>query len=465
MEAEMAELNDPASWAQRQFGAVALGDRRLNRRAVLVGEAMARRGGCLTGVRDDSAASKAFYRLLDEDDVTFAALTEPHRLMVRHAAAACVGPVLFVQDQTYLDFTAHPATEGLGPIASPNQKGAALGRGFVAQTCLALEARDGRLLGLANLELTVRPLVSNRERGETRAQRERRRNESDVWFETLAHIGRPPADSVWISVGDRDSDCFRYFRQARDAGWHVLARLCHDRTIVELDDASGQVQHLLPHLRGLAPAAAIALAPTPKTPWRPALTLSVAWTRVRLLAPRKGPWCKAAALECWLVRAWASEPELEWLLLSTLPVDTADAATDLIAWYACRWRVEEYHKALKTGCGYEKARLRHADRLEALLGFCALVAVRLLALREDARRDPDAPATTVASPLAVALVAARRHLPCDSMTAGTFWRAVAGLGGFLGRKCDGPPGWLTLWRGWMIVCEWCWAVECATNLP
>lgn len=129
-----------------------------------------------------------------------------------------------------------------------------MGRGFVAQTCLAMEASSGRLLSLSNLALTMRPEASNHERDETRTQRMKRRNEADVWFETLTHIGTPPAGAVWISVGDRDSDCFRYFRQARDAGWHVLARLCHDRLIVEFDDASGTVRHLLPHLRGLAPA-------------------------------------------------------------------------------------------------------------------------------------------------------------------------------------------------------------------
>jgi hypothetical protein len=82
--------------------------------------------------------------------VSLAALTEPHRLMVCTAAAQVDDVVLFVQDQTYLDFTAHPATRGLGPIASPNRKGVSLGRGFVAQTCLALEATGGRLLGLAD---------------------------------------------------------------------------------------------------------------------------------------------------------------------------------------------------------------------------------------------------------------------------------------------------------------------------
>lgn len=222
---------------------------------------MARRGGGLTGVRDDWATSKAFYRLLVEGSVTFAALTEPHRLMVRHAAVAGAGPVLFVQDQTYLDFTAHPATEGLGRIAAPNRAGAALGRGFVAQTCLA------------NLELTVRPEASNRE---TITQRKKRRNEADIWFETLARIGPPPTGAVWISASDRDSDCFRYFRQARDAGWHVLARLCHDRLVIALDDASGTVQHLLPYLRGLPATATIPLEPTARTPWRTALTLSAA---------------------------------------------------------------------------------------------------------------------------------------------------------------------------------------------
>lgn len=232
---------------------------------------MARRGGGLTGVRDDWATGKAFYRLLVEGNVTFAALTEPHRLMVRHAAVAGTGPVLFVQDQTYLDFTAHPATEGLGRIAAPNR--AALGRGFVAQTCLAMAAQDGHLFGLANLELTVRPEASNRE---TITQRKKRRNEADIWFETLARIGPPPTGAVWISASDRDSDCFRYFRQARDAGWHVLARLCHNRLVIALDDASGTVQHLLPYLRDLPATATIPLEPTARAPWRPALTLSVA---------------------------------------------------------------------------------------------------------------------------------------------------------------------------------------------
>ena len=166
-----------------------------------------------------------------------------------------------------------------------------------------------------------------------------------------------------------------------------------------------------------------------------------------------------------MLRAWDAAAGVEWLLLSMLPVTNAGEAMRTVQWYICRWRVEEFHKALKTGCRYESARLREADRLSALLGFSALIAVRLLMLRDDMRGPPrTAPAVSVVSPLAVALVARRRDLPEEGMTTRIFWRAVADIGGFLGRKGDGEPGWLTLWRGWRQVSEWCWAVECATSL-
>ena len=167
-------------------------------------------------------------------------------------------------------------------------------------------------------------------------------------------------------------------------------------------------EHLLAHLRGRPAMAQVRVDPTQAAPWRPQLTLEVAWTHVHLLAPRLGPWRTATPVECWLVRAWDVAADVEWLLLSTVPVTEAAQATRCVQWYACRWRVKEFHKALKTGCRYEAALLREADRLSAWLGFLALIAVRLLVLRDDARTSPDAPAESVASPLAVGLVAQRR---------------------------------------------------------
>jgi hypothetical protein len=221
---ETPMMSDPRDWAERQWGACELGDRRRPRRAVIIGESLARCASSEAGVRDDLAAHRALYRRSDRNEVSVAALTEPQRLMACTAAAQVADGVLFVQDQTDLDFTAHPATRGLGPIASPNRKGVSLGRGFVAQTCLALEATGGRRLGLADRQLAVRPPESRRHRGETEFQRGGRHDEADVWLETLTHLGQPPAAATWISVGDRDSEVFRDIRQARDPGWHGLAR-------------------------------------------------------------------------------------------------------------------------------------------------------------------------------------------------------------------------------------------------
>src|SRR5207253_4213779 len=112
-------------------------------------------------------------------------------------------------------------------------------------------------------------------------------------------------------------------------------------------------------------------------------------------------------------------------------------ALERIEWYRLRWVVEEYHKALKTGCAMEQRQLQSAQGLLALLGFLAIVAVRLLQLRTVARTAPDTPATQVIEPELVETVVRFRGGSTDRMNADQVWRAVAGGGGLLGRKGDG----------------------------
>jgi hypothetical protein len=186
---------------------------------------------------------------------------------------------------------------------------------------------------------------------------------------------------------------------------------------------------------------------------RPArLDLTVSWLPVRVQPPRLGPWHEAEPLVCWLIRAWSGD--IEWLLLSTVPVDDAEAAAEVVRWYGHIWLVEEYHKALKTGCRYEQSQLRTRDRLLALLGFLSLIAVRLLTVRDAARTRPLTPAVNVVPILLVRLVAAHFGLEAADLTISEFSRRVAMVGGFLGRKGDGEPGWQTLWKGWVEVLQW-----------
>jgi hypothetical protein len=123
---------------------------------------------------------------------------------------------------------------------------------------------------------------------------------------------------------------------------------------------------------------------------------------------------------------------------------------DIAQLYGFRWNSEEYHKALKTGCRTESRQLKAAGRLEALVALTGVVAVRLLQLKSLARTNPEIPAKRVVPRVWLAMLKlARKNLSrVHDLTVGQFYREVAKLGGFLGRKSDGEPGWITIWRGW-----------------
>ena len=154
------------------------------------------------------------------------------------------------------------------------------------------------------------------------------------------------------------------------------------------------------------------------------------------------------AVELREVQPPAGATPLRWVLYTFETVTTVADARRVIGWYELRPTIEDYHKALKTGCHVERRYYETAARLERVTGLLSVVAVRLLQLKTAARETPDRPAVEVAPAQWVKLVQLARRKPVNPrITLREFVRAVAGLGGHLGRKCDGEPGWITLWRG------------------
>jgi hypothetical protein len=151
---------------------------------------------------------------------------------------------------------------------------------------------------------------------------------------------------------------------------------------------------------------------------------------------------------------------VEWILLTSLPVESFGDAWRILGYYEKRWLIEEWHKALKSGCRVECRQLKSKEGLERITGLLSVVAVRLLQLKSAARTNPDCPASRVIPRQWIKmLVAARKRLKLTNvaaMTIGEFYRELARLGGFMGRKSDGEPGWITIWRGWQklytLVC-------------
>jgi hypothetical protein len=164
---------------------------------------------------------------------------------------------------------------------------------------------------------------------------------------------------------------------------------------------------------------------------------------------------KQPAIAAWIVRAWevdappAIKEPIEWILITSVPTSTVEDALERVRWYTCRWLVEDYHQCLKTGCAIEKRQLDRGADIERLLGFLGPIAGRLLQLRNLARSLPEIQAITYIDPLVIQMLQLRLpQLAGKSLTLAEFWRAVAQLGGHLGRRRDGPPGWRTIWRGW-----------------
>jgi Transposase DNA-binding/Transposase DDE domain/Transposase Tn5 dimerisation domain len=411
-------LDEARRWAETQFGTADLGDARRTHRLVSTMAAIARAPDeSLPRQLGSLAETKAGYRLFDCGAVTRTAVMDPHVAQCR-AAAARHPIVLMVHDDTILDLSLHRTLKGAGRVGDDR------GTGFLAHSCLAVLPL-GATLGLAHQTIWARP-----PKGATPETRE-----SAVWAETVETIGRPPDGTAFVSVGDRAADIFAHLERVREAGWDAVVRAARERRLVQ---GGGSLTAL---------RAARAMGASSIRTKTGEAVVCVAWRELALLPPRNGPQGRTP-IRVRGVRVW--NDRLEWLLVTTRPVESLDQALEIVSWYTRRWIVEEFHKAWKTGCRAEERRLTQAERLVPLLGALAIVAVRLLTLRAAARRDSTAPADAPAA--ARKVLAAQLQRPAEGFeTNRAFLRGVAQLGGFLARKSDGDPGWQTLWKGWSVL--------------
>lgn len=449
-------LQDETKWAEAQWRDVRLGDVRRCARAVKMGAQLAALpSGSLPQQAGSWGEVKAAYRLLNEADVTHEALSQRHWEGSLEAARGAPGVVLFIQDGSELSYSQHRAATGLGPIGNGQ------GRGFELHSCLAVEAQTQTVLGLAGQRVWTRESLmrERRARGETIV-----RTEGGVWAATLAALGAVPqaCRQRWVSVGDRNSDIFSYLKNAQSLSWECLLRVSKVRQVL----LGGEKTTLVDGLRRLAPQTTTTLIKRGRDGQpRRSIELNVAWSAVTLCAPvrdRSGGSVAGYGLRVWESRA--DGEALEWLLFTTLPVTSAEQAQRYVYWYSLRWLIEEYHKALKTGCAVEQRQLTSAHALKNVLAFLAVVAVRLLQLRCLARSHPTEQAAGRVDPSLLHCLAARFGTDPATMTVHTFWHSVARLGGFLARRHDGDPGWQTLWKGWLRLQDMAWAGSPVTVL-
>jgi hypothetical protein len=162
------------------------------------------------------------------------------------------------------------------------------------------------------------------------------------------------------------------------------------------------------------------------------------------------------------INAPHGEKPIEWLLLTSLPIDTVEQAIQVITWYLCRWQIEIFFKILKSGCGVEELQLQTVDRLKPALALYMIIGWRILAMTMLGRSCPDIPCTSIFDEdewRAVYVVVHRSPPPKIPPTLNEMIRMIASLGGFLNRKNDGHPGTKTIWIGLQRVKDFVIAME------
>ncbi len=451
MDAFMASVIwDTQTWAERTFGTCVLGDRRRNERLMkLAVQAVARPDGSLPDQTELWGDCKAAYRLFNCDKISFQDIISPHCQLTRESCLEGETK-LIICDTTEVDFANLSKATGLGPIGNGSR------RGFFLHTGLMIDDDTHRIEGLAGQKVFYRTVRTGKPTKKHRRRKEER--ESAVWGQVIDQVGAPPKGVTWIHVCDRGADDIEVMWKAlnNQCGFLIRAARLH-RKVMTLDGRVISLTECLSECEDHGQRKIEVLA-NATSPARTA-TVTLHYTNVDLPLPKVvTPWLKATLPTRPLLRVGVVElrevnppkgcTPIRWVLYSHSPVNNKREADKVIERYEQRPIVEDYHKALKTGCAVQKRQLQAADRLERIVALDSIVAVRLLQMKTAAHETPDRPAHELVPKRWIQLLQIVRNLPCDpGMTIYQFVRQLAGLGGFLLRKSDGEPGWITIWRG------------------
>lgn len=434
-----------SKWSDREVAVVGWTDRRHRKRmSLILADFAARPEVSIPQACRDWDRTKGAYRFLSNKKVDVDQMFAGHR---QATVARCSEHrrILAVQDTTELNFSHHPHTAGLGTIGNP------LNRGMMVHTLLAVTT-DGVPLGLLNQEVWTRD-PKDRGKAAQRHQRAIDEKESQRWLTGLeqAQTVIPPETQV-IVVGDRESDLFELFAVKRHSHAHLLVRVRHRNRAVEGCDAPLESCLLA------QPAETVLEREIPtKTGSRLRVAkLEMRWAALTLQPPA-GKGIQGIPLTFVSLReieapSSVSEP-IDWLLVTSVEIARLAEALELVDWYCCRWRIEEYHRTLKTGCRIEERQLEEVDRLRKLLVCYSIVSWRLLWLTYTARKTPGDSCERVLNRAEWEVLCVQtdpqHRLPSEPPTLSAAVRLIGRLGGHLGRKGDGPPGTQTLWRGLM----------------
>ena len=402
------------------------------------------------------ANTKAAYRFFSNDRVSEADILAGHFQSTRERAAAAEGLVLVLHDTTEFSYQ-REKPEAIGITKSINSGRDKAGRlrshtvcGILMHSSLAVTI-EGVPLGLAAVKFWTRKKFKGtaalkKKVNPTRIPIEKK--ESVRWLENLKQstqlLDQP---GRCIHIGDRESDIYELFCAAQEIGTHFLIRTCVDRlagdgdhTIAdEMDEVAVKGLHRIEvRDRNGDPDEAV---------------LEIRYRKIRVLPPI-GKQNRYPALTLTVIHAEErgtpkNRKRIEWKLITDLPVGSRTDAIEKLEWYALRWKIEVFHKILKSGCKAEESKLRTAQRLTNLISLFCILSWRVFWVTMLNRSTPDAPPTFALTAIEIGVLdrLVNDKLKARQKTLSHYLIKIARLGGYLARASDPPPGNTVMWRG------------------
>lgn len=444
------KVNSQTSWAETEFSSIDFSDQRLNKRLIRLADDLQKRpSACINMACDDWAATKAAYRFFDNDKVTAEKILSPHQSTTKQRIAE-QDLILAVQDTTYVDFSHHPKTKGVGPIGTQTQNIS----GFVKHTTMAF-TENGLPLGILTDSLWARdPQTVGA--AKARKQRPIEEKESYKWIAALKEtVELTPLQSRVISICDREADIYEFFVEAEKLSTEFVVRATQDRAITDESRRIREKVSRQPVAGRFSIEVTCRKTQQSRTAW-----VEVRFAKVTLRPPKRTKaQCEEKLKEVLAYVVWVSEVNppnpkeaIDWLLVTNVRVFDFDSAFEKVQWYSQRWQIEVYFKVLKSGCQIETPRLAEKARLLPFLRLKSIVAWRLFWLSQINRFQPDVSCTTILAnhewKALYAIIHKTKDLPNKPPTVNQVVRWIGQLGGFLGRKSDGHPGVVVIWRGW-----------------
>ena len=446
------------TWVDDEVADCDFRDARLNRRfRMLLKQIGSDVGQSIPLVCQDWANTKAAYRFFSNGRVSEVDILSGHFASTRERLAAANGLILMLHDTTEFTFK-RDKPELIGITKTVNKKGKAGWLtphtlcGILMHSSLAVTT-EGVPLGLAAVKFWTRKKFKGtaalkRKINSTRVPIEKK--ESVRWLDNLRQATELAAEpGTCVHIGDRESDIYELFCTAREIGTHFLVRTCVDRlagdgdhTIAdEMDEVETKGLHRI-EVRDNNGDLTKAV-------------LELKCRRVRVLPPI-GKQKRYSALTLTVIHAEErgtpkNRKKIEWKLITDLPVQSRKDVIEKLEWYAMRWKIEVFHKILKSGCKAEDSKLRTAERLVNLISIFCILSWRIFWMTMINRSTPKASPSVVLTKTEIGLldqlINDKRKTSPHGKRLGTYLIKIARLGGYLARKNDPPPGNVVMWRG------------------